>query len=167
MRHKTKEIQIGKVTIGGTNPIAIQSMTNTKTEDVKATVSQILQLEKAGCEIIRCAIPTMEAAKSLEEIKKQIHIPLVADIHFDYQLAIAAAEGGASKIRINPGNIGGEDRVKAVVDVCKEKHIPIRIGVNGGCPDNSFPEKNLPSHPGGAGGERFSASGAAGKAGLL
>ena len=141
MRHKTKEIQIGKVTIGGTNPIAIQSMTNTKTEDVKATVSQILQLEKAGCEIIRCAIPTMEAAKSLEEIKKQIHIPLVADIHFDYRLAIAAVEHGADKIRINPGNIGSLDRVKAVVDVAKERNIPIRIGVNSGSLEKEILEK--------------------------
>ena len=141
MRHKTKEIQIGKVTIGGTNPIAIQSMTNTKTEDVKATVSQILQLEKAGCEIIRCAIPTMEAAKSLEEIKKQIHIPLVADIHFDYRLAIAAVEHGADKIRINPGNIGSNERIKAVVDCCKERQVPIRVGVNSGSLEKSLVEK--------------------------
>ena len=141
MRHKTKEIQIGKVTIGGTNPIAIQSMTNTKTEDVKATVSQILQLEKAGCEIIRCAIPTMEAAKSLEEIKKQIHIPLVADIHFDYRLAIAAVEHGADKIRINPGNIGNNERIKAVVDCCKERQVPIRVGVNSGSLEKELVEK--------------------------
>lgn len=141
MRHKTKEIQIGKVTIGGTNPIAIQSMTNTKTEDVKATVSQILQLEKAGCEIIRCAIPTMEAAKSLEEIKKQIHIPLVADIHFDYRLAIAAVEHGADKIRINPGNIGNNERIKAVVDCCKERQVPIRVGVNSGSLEKNLVEK--------------------------
>lgn len=141
MRHKTKEIQIGKVTIGGTNPIAIQSMTNTKTEDVKATVSQILQLEKAGCEIIRCAIPTMEAAKALEEIKKQIHIPLVADIHFDYRLAIAAVEHGADKIRINPGNIGSNERIKAVVDCCKERQVPIRVGVNSGSLEKNLVEK--------------------------
>ena len=141
MRHKTKEIQIGKVTIGGTNPIAIQSMTNTKTEDVKATVSQILQLEKAGCEIIRCAIPTMEAAKSLEEIKKQIHIPLVADIHFDYRLAIAAMENGADKIRINPGNIGSKERIQAVVDTAKERNIPIRVGVNSGSLEKELVEK--------------------------
>ena len=141
MRHKTKEIQIGKVTIGGTNPIAIQSMTNTKTEDVKATVSQILQLEKTGCEIIRCAIPTMEAAKSLEEIKKQIHIPLVADIHFDYRLAIAAVEHGADKIRINPGNIGSNERIKAVVDCCKERQVPIRVGVNSGSLEKNLVEK--------------------------
>ena len=141
MRHKTKEIQIGKVTIGGTNPIAIQSMTNTKTEDVKATVSQILQLEKAGCEIIRCAIPTMEAAKSLEEIKKQIHIPLVTDVHFDYRLAIAAVEHGADKIRINPGNIGSNERIKAVVDCCKERQVPIRVGVNSGSLEKNLVEK--------------------------
>ena len=141
MRHKTKEIQIGKVTIGGTNPIAIQSMTNTKTEDVEATVRQILELEAAGCEIIRCAIPTMEAAKSLEEIKKQIHIPLVADIHFDYRLAIAAVEHGADKIRINPGNIGSNERIKAVVDCCKERQVPIRVGVNSGSLEKNLVEK--------------------------
>jgi (E)-4-hydroxy-3-methylbut-2-enyl-diphosphate synthase len=107
-------------------------MTNTKTEDVAATVAQIQRLTKLGCEIIRCAVPTMEAAEALREIKKQIEIPLVADIHFDYRLAIAAMENGADKIRINPGNIGSEDRVKAVVDICKSKSIPIRIGVNGG-----------------------------------
>ena len=112
--------------IGGGNPVAIQSMTNTKTEDVESTVAQILDLEKAGCEIIRCAVPTMEAAQALKEIKKQIHIPLVADIHFDYRLAIAAIENGADKIRINPGNIGSEDRVRAVVEKAKEYEIPIR-----------------------------------------
>ncbi len=116
-------------------------MTNTKTEDVKATVSQILQLEKAGCEIIRCAIPTMEAAKALEEIKKQIHIPLVADIHFDYRLAIAAVEHGADKIRINPGNIGSNERIKAVVDCCKERQVPIRVGVNSGSLEKNLVEK--------------------------
>ena len=112
LREQTKEINIGGVKIGGSNPVAIQSMTNTKTEDVDGTVAQILKLEAAGCEIIRCAVPTMEAAEALKEIKKQIHIPLVADIHFDYRLAIAAIENGADKIRINPGNIGSEDRVK-------------------------------------------------------
>ena len=116
-------------------------MTNTKTEDVKATVSQILQLEKAGCEIIRCAIPTMEVAKALEEIKKQIHIPLVADIHFDYRLAIAAVEHGADKIRINPGNIGSNERIKAVVDCCKERQVPIRVGVNSGSLEKNLVEK--------------------------
>ena len=131
-RNDTKVIQIGSVKIGGGNPVAIQSMTNTKTEDVEATVKQILALERAGCEIIRCAVPTMEAAEALKEIKKQIHIPLVADIHFDYRLAIAAIENGADKIRINPGNIGSEDRVKAVVDKAKEYGVPIRVGVNSG-----------------------------------
>ena len=131
-RDHTKVIKIGNRVIGGGNPILIQSMTNTKTEDVEATVAQILSLEKAGCDIIRCAVPTMEAAKALSQIKKQIHIPLVADIHFDYRLAIAAMENGADKIRINPGNIGSTERVKAVVDACQRKNIPIRIGVNGG-----------------------------------
>ena len=129
-RDHTKEVQIGNVTIGGGNPIRIQSMTNTKTEDVEATVAQILALEKAGCEIIRCAVPNMDAAKAIGEIKKQIHIPLVADIHFDYKLAIAAIENGADKIRINPGNIGDEQRVRAVVEKAKEYGVPIRVGVN-------------------------------------
>ena len=123
-RKDTKVINIGGRKIGGGNPVAIQSMTNTKTEDVEATVAQILALEKAGCEIIRCAVPTMEAAQALKEIKKQIHIPLVADIHFDYRLAIAAIENGADKIRINPGNIGSEDRVRAVVE--KQKNTKFR-----------------------------------------
>lgn len=131
-REHTKTIKIGNQVIGGGHPVLIQSMTNTKTEDVAATVAQILALEKAGCQIIRCAVPTMEAAKALGEIKKQIHIPLVADIHFDYKLAIAAIENGADKIRINPGNIGGTEKVKAVVDAAKERNIPIRIGVNSG-----------------------------------
>lgn len=131
-RDHTKEVQIGNVTIGGGNPIRIQSMTNTKTEDVEATVAQILALEKAGCEIIRCAVPNMDAAKAIGEIKKQIHIPLVADIHFDYKLAIAAIENGADKIRINPGNIGDEQRVRAVVEKAKEYGVPIRVGVNSG-----------------------------------
>lgn len=128
----SKVVKIGDCYIGGDNPIAIQSMTNTKTEDVKSTVAQILELEEAGCQIIRCAVPTMEAAEALSKIKEQIHIPLVADIHFDYRLAIAAMENGADKIRINPGNIGSKDRVKAVVDVAKERNIPIRVGVNSG-----------------------------------
>ena len=131
-RDNTKVINIGQCAIGGGNPVAIQSMTNTKTEDVEATVSQILRLEEAGCDIIRCAVPTMEAAKALSKIKERIHIPLVADIHFDYKLAIAAIENGADKIRINPGNIGSEERVKAVVDAAKERNIPIRVGVNSG-----------------------------------
>ena len=140
-RNDTKVISIGDVKIGGGNPVAIQSMTNTKTEDVNATVQQILALEKAGCEIIRCAVPTMEAAEALREIKKQIHIPLVADIHFDYRLAIAAIEHGADKIRINPGNIGSEDRVRAVVEKAKEYNIPIRVGVNSGSLEKELVEK--------------------------
>ena len=131
-RDQTKEIHIGNRVIGGGNPILIQSMTNTPTEDVKATVEQIHRLEAAGCEIIRCTVPTEEAAKALAEIKKEISIPLVADIHFDYRMAIAAMENGADKIRINPGNIGGEEKLRAVVDVAKERNIPIRVGVNSG-----------------------------------
>ena len=131
-RNNTKTIKIGNCCIGGGNPILIQSMTNTKTEDIDATVAQILRLEEAGCDIIRSTVPTLEAAKAIGEIKKQIHIPLVADIHFDYKLAIAAIEDGADKIRINPGNIGGTEKVKAVVDAAKERNIPIRIGVNSG-----------------------------------
>ena len=137
----TKEVYIGNRVIGGANPILIQSMTNTKTEDVAATVAQIQKLTKAGCDIIRCAVPTMEAAKALAEIKKQVEIPIVADIHFDYKLAIAAMENGADKIRINPGNIGSVDRVKAVVDVAKERNIPIRVGVNSGSLEKNLVEK--------------------------
>ena len=140
-RMHTKVIQIGNRKIGGGNPIAIQSMTNTKTEDVKATVEQILRLEKAGCEIIRCTVPTLEAAAAIREIKKQIHIPLVADIHFDYRMALAAIENGADKIRINPGNIGSTERVKAVVDAAKERNIPIRVGVNSGSLEKPLIEK--------------------------
>ncbi len=132
MRERTKVIRIGDRVIGGGNPILIQSMTNTKTENIQATVEQILALERAGCDIIRCTVPTMEAAEALPKIKEQIHIPLVADIHFDYRLAIAAIENGADKIRINPGNIGGEDRIRAVVEKAKERDIPIRVGVNSG-----------------------------------
>ncbi|WP_276953390.1 flavodoxin-dependent (E)-4-hydroxy-3-methylbut-2-enyl-diphosphate synthase [Enterocloster lavalensis] len=131
-REHTKTVKIGNRLIGGGNPVLIQSMCNTKTEDVKATVAQILRLEQAGCEIIRVAVPTMEAAAALKEIKEQIHIPLVADIHFDYRLAVAAIENGADKIRINPGNIGSRDRIKAVVDKAAERGIPIRVGVNSG-----------------------------------
>jgi (E)-4-hydroxy-3-methylbut-2-enyl-diphosphate synthase len=131
-RDHTKVIQIGDRVIGGGNPILIQSMTNTKTEDVKATVAQIKRLTEAGCDIIRCTVPTMEAAAALKEIKKQICIPLVADIHFDYRLAIAAIENGADKIRINPGNIGGSERLGAVVAAAKQREIPIRVGVNSG-----------------------------------
>ena len=140
-RDHTKVIKIGDRVIGGGNPILIQSMTNTKTEDVEATVAQILRLEEAGCEIIRCTVPTMEAALALKEIKKQIQIPLVADIHFDYKMAIAAMENGADKIRINPGNIGSIDRIKAVVDCAKERNIPIRIGVNSGSLEKELVEK--------------------------
>ena len=141
MREHTKVIRIGDRVIGGGNPVLIQSMTNTKTEDVKATVEQIQALTAAGCDIIRCAVPTMEAAEALSEIKKQITIPLVADIHFDYRLAIAAMEHGADKIRINPGNIGSRDRVQAVVDVAKERQIPIRVGVNSGSLEKELVEK--------------------------
>ena len=140
-RKLTREVKIGSLKMGGTNPIIIQSMCNTKTEDVKSTINQILSLEKAGCDIIRCAVPTMEAAKALSRIKKQIHIPLVADIHFDYRLAIAAMENGADKIRINPGNIGSTERIKAVVDVAKERGIPIRVGVNSGSLEKELVEK--------------------------
>ena len=140
-REQTKKIKIGSRVIGGGNPVAIQSMTNTRTEDVAATVGQILALEKAGCEIIRCAVPTMEAAESLAEIKKQIHIPLVADIHFDYRLALAAIEHGADKIRINPGNIGDETKVRAVVEKAKAYHVPIRVGVNSGSLEKRLVEK--------------------------
>jgi (E)-4-hydroxy-3-methylbut-2-enyl-diphosphate synthase len=140
-RKITREVRIGSRVIGGGNPILIQSMTNTRTEDVAATVEQIHRLTDAGCDIIRCAVPTMEAAKALGEIKKQIAIPLVADIHFDYRLAIAAMEHGADKIRINPGNIGSTERVKAVVDVAKERGIPIRVGVNSGSLEKQLVEK--------------------------
>lgn len=140
-RDKTKVITIGNRKIGGGNPILIQSMTNTKTEDITATVNQILELEEAGCDIIRCAVPTMEAAGALREIKKKIHIPLVADIHFDYRLAIAAMESGADKIRINPGNIGDMERVKAVIDVAKDRNIPIRVGVNSGSLEKHIVDK--------------------------
>jgi len=140
-RQHTKVIHIGDHVIGGGNPILIQSMTNTRTEDVQATVAQILRLEAAGCDIIRCTVPTQEAAEAIKEIKKQIHIPLVADIHFDYKMAIAAMENGADKIRINPGNIGSIDRVKAVVDVAKTRNIPIRVGVNSGSLEKELVEK--------------------------
>lgn len=140
-RDNTKVIKIGNRVIGGGNPILIQSMTNTKTEDVEATVAQIKELMVAGCEIIRCAVPTMEAACAIKEIKKQISIPLVADIHFDYRLAIAAIENGADKIRINPGNIGSIDKIKAVVDKAKEYNIPIRVGVNSGSLEKELIEK--------------------------
>lgn len=131
-RNKTKVVKIGNKVIGGGNPILIQSMTNTKTDDVTGTVEQINRLTKAGCDIIRCAVPNIQAAEALKDIKRQINIPLVADIHFDYRLAIAAMENGADKIRMNPGNIGSDERLKAVVDVARERGIPIRVGVNSG-----------------------------------
>ncbi len=140
-RDHTKAVRIGNQVIGGGNPILIQSMTNTRTEDVEATVAQILRLEKAGCEIIRCTVPTIEAAQAISRIKEQIHIPLVADIHFDYKMAIAAMENGADKIRINPGNIGSREKVAAVVDVAKERNIPIRVGVNSGSLERELVEK--------------------------
>ena len=140
-RDKTRTVQIGDCVIGGGNPVLIQSMTNTATEDVEATVSQILRLERAGCEIIRCTVPAMEAAQALAKIKKQIHIPLVADIHFDYKMAIAAIENGADKIRINPGNIGSRDKVAEVVKAAKERNIPIRVGVNSGSLERELVER--------------------------
>lgn len=141
-RASTKPVQIGNRIIGGGNPVLIQSMCNTKTEDSASTIAQILELERAGCDIIRVAVPTMEAAESLKAIKKAIHIPLVADIHFDYRLAIAAIECGADKIRINPGNIGSEERVQAVVDKAKEYGVPIRVGVNSGSLEKHLIEKH-------------------------
>ena len=140
-RNETKEVLVGDVKIGGQNKVVIQSMTNTKTKDVKSTVEQIIKLENAGCEIVRVACLDIEDAKAISEIKKQIHIPIVADIHFDYKIAIEAANAGVNKIRINPGNIGSNDRVKAVVDKCKEKQIPIRIGVNSGSLPKDILEK--------------------------
>jgi (E)-4-hydroxy-3-methylbut-2-enyl-diphosphate synthase len=142
LRNETREVKIGNVTIGGSHPVAIQSMTNTRTEDVGATVAQILRLEAAGCEIVRSTVPTKEAALALKEIKKQIHIPLVADIHFDYKMALLAMENGADKIRINPGNIGSREKVEAVVREAKDRNIPIRVGVNSGSLEKSILEKN-------------------------
>ena len=140
-RDHTKVVTIGDRVIGGGNPVLIQSMTNTRTEDVEATVAQILRLEQAGCEIIRVTVPTKEAAEAIAKIKPQIHIPLVADIHFDYKMAIAAMENGADKIRINPGNIGSRENVAAVVAVAKERNIPIRVGVNSGSLEKELVEK--------------------------
>ena len=140
-REKTHMVQIGDRRIGGGSPVLIQSMTNTKTEDAEATIAQILKLERAGCEIVRCTVPTGEAALALRKIRERIHIPLVADIHFDYRMAIAAIENGADKIRINPGNIGGPEKVRAVVDAAREKNIPIRVGVNSGSLEKELVEK--------------------------
>lgn len=141
-RKQTRVVEIGNVKIGGGHPVAIQSMTNTKTEDVEKTTEQILALEKAGCDIVRCTVPTEEAAEALKEIKKRIHIPLVADIHFNYKLAIAAMENGADKIRINPGNIGGEENIRKVVETAKKYHVPIRVGVNSGSLEKPLVEKH-------------------------
>ena len=140
-RDHTKTVQIGDRVIGGGNPILIQSMTNTRTEDVEATVAQIERLARAGCEIVRCTVPTMEAALALKEIRERITIPLVADIHFDYRMASAAMENGADKIRINPGNIGSRERIKAVTDTARERNIPIRVGVNSGSLEKELIEK--------------------------
>ena len=131
-RRKTREVQVGSVTIGGGHPVVVQSMTNTKTEDAAATLAQIRDLQELGCEVIRCAVPTMEAAEALSVITKESPIPVIADIHFDYRLALAAIDAGVSALRLNPGNIGGRDRVEAVVKKAKERRIPIRIGVNAG-----------------------------------
>lgn len=140
-RNHTKVIHIGNKVIGGGNPILIQSMTNTRTEDVRKTVEQIQALEKAGCEIVRCTVPTLEAAEAIAQIKKEVSIPIVGDIHFDYKMAIAAMENGVDKIRINPGNIGGRENVKAVIDVARERNIPIRVGVNSGSLEKNLVEK--------------------------
>ena len=140
-RRKSRTIAIGQVTIGGENPVAVQSMTNTKTENIPATVDQIHRLTDRGCEIIRCAVPTLEAAQALKEIRKQIAIPLVADIHFDYRLALAALESGVDALRLNPGNIGGRDRVEKVVDAARQRQVPIRIGVNAGSLPKNLLEK--------------------------
>ncbi|MDO8444329.1 MAG: flavodoxin-dependent (E)-4-hydroxy-3-methylbut-2-enyl-diphosphate synthase [bacterium] len=140
-RRKTREIKIGKVKIGGDNPVAVQSMCNTDTRDAKATIAQILRLEKAGCEYVRVTVPDMAAALAIKEIKKGINIPLVADIHFDYKLALEAIKNGIDKVRINPGNIGSDEKVRAVVEACKEKNIPIRIGVNVGSLEKEIEKK--------------------------
>lgn len=141
LREETRSVQVGNLTIGGNNRVVIQSMCNTKTKNVEATIKQINALEQAGCELVRVAVFDKEDAYAIKEIKKGIHIPLVADIHFDYKLALIAIESGIDKVRINPGNIGSIEKVKAVVDACKEKHIPIRIGVNGGSLEKDILEK--------------------------
>lgn len=141
LREETRSVQVGNLTIGGNNHVVIQSMCNTKTKNVEATIKQINALEQAGCELVRVAVFDKEDAYAIKEIKKGIHIPLVADIHFDYRLALIAIESGIDKVRINPGNIGSIEKVKAVVDACKEKHIPIRIGVNGGSLEKEILEK--------------------------
>lgn len=141
LREETRSVQVGNLTIGGNNHVVIQSMCNTKTKNVEATIKQINALEQAGCELVRVAVFDKEDVYAIKEIKKRIHIPLVADIHFDYKLALIAIESGIDKVRINPGNIGSTEKVKAVVDACKEKHIPIRIGVNGGSLEKEILEK--------------------------
>lgn len=141
LREETRSVQVGNLTIGGNNHVVIQSMCNTKTKDVEATIKQINALQQAGCELVRVAVFDKEDAYAIKEIKKGIHIPLVADIHFDYKLALIAIESGIDKVRINPGNIGSIEKVKAVVDACKKKHIPIRIGVNGGSLEKDILEK--------------------------
>lgn len=141
MRRQTRKVKVGNIYIGGDAPVSVQSMTNTDTRDVEATVKQIKQLEATGCDIVRCAVPDMEAAEAIKEIVKNINIPLVADIHFDYRLALKAIENGVSKLRINPGNIGSRDRVEAVARAAKEKNIPIRIGVNTGSVEKNILEK--------------------------
>lgn len=140
-RDETKEIHIGNRVIGHGNPILIQSMTNTRTEDIKGTIEQINRLTAAGCEIVRSTVPTLEAAKAIKEIKKEISIPLVADIHFDYKMAVAAIENGADKVRINPGNIGSDDKLLEVVKAARERNIPIRVGVNSGSLEKELVEK--------------------------
>ena len=137
----TREITVGDIKIGGGAPVSVQSMCNTRTDDVDATVAQILRLERAGCDIIRVAVPDMTAAKALAAIKKRIHIPLVADIHFDYRLALAALDGGVDKVRLNPGNIGSTERVRAVARACEARHVPIRVGVNSGSVERELLEK--------------------------
>lgn len=141
-RRVTREVRVGNIKIGGNNPIAVQSMTNTDTRDVKKTIEQIKALEELKCDIIRCAVPDMEAAKSIKDIIKKVNIPVVADIHFDYRLALKVIENGISAVRINPGNIGSEDRIKAVINAAKERQIPIRIGVNSGSVEKEILEKH-------------------------
>ena len=140
-RNNTRKIMVGNVQIGGQNKVIIQSMCNTKTKDIESTIAQILQLEEAGCEIVRVACLDIEDAKAIKRIKEKINIPIVADIHFDYKIALEAIKSGVDKVRINPGNIGSEEKVKAVVDACREKNIPIRIGVNGGSLEKDLLEK--------------------------
>ena len=165
-RRKSRTIAIGQVTIGGENPVAVQSMTNTKTENIPATVDQIHRLTDRGCEIIRCAVPTLEAAQALKEIRKQIAIPLVADIHFDYRLALAALESGVDALRLNPGNIGGRDRVEKVVEAARQRQVPIRIGVNAGSLPKDLLAKIRAPYGGSPGGSRLAPYSYSGRNGL-